>query len=272
MTSSDTYLLGHDAAELERLEHQARILAPATRTILGLAGITPGMRVLDLGTGPGDVAFEVASLVGPTGSVVGIDQSVKALSVAVHRAEQRGLANVTFIHEDLNTIRITDEFDAVVGRLILLYTPKPDEILRRFAGLVRSGGVVAFMEYEMTAAGTLPPTELSERVVFWICEAFRRAGLDASLGARLPDVMRRAGFDEATVVGLQAYRMAGDRDGARMAAQTVRTLLPALEKTGVATPDEIDIDTLEERFLADSVAHDAIFKPPTLVGAWARVA
>jgi SAM-dependent methyltransferase len=214
----------------------------------------------------------VAELVGPTGSVVGIDQSVKALAFAAHRTEQRGLTNVSFLHDDLHTIPITGEFDAVVGRLVLLYLPNPDDVLRRFAALVRPGGVVAVMEYEMTAAGTLPPTKLSEQVGFWVTESFRRSGLDASLGARLAQVMSRAGFDAATVLGLQGYFDAGDRDGPRMAAGIIRTLLPVLEKTGVATADEVDIDTLEDRLARDCAHHDAIFKLPTLVGAWARVA
>jgi 2-polyprenyl-3-methyl-5-hydroxy-6-metoxy-1,4-benzoquinol methylase len=272
MTTDTTYLLGHDPVELARLEHQARMLAPATRTILQLAGIAPGMRVLDLGTGAGDVAFQVAELVGPTGSVVGIDQSVQALAFAAHRTEQRGLANVTFIHEDVRTVAITGQFDAVVGRLVLLYLSNPDDVLRRYAGLVRKGGIVAVMEYEMTAAGTLPPTALSDQVIHWLTESFRRSGLDASLGARLAHVMRHAGFDGATVLGLQGYFEADDRDGARMAAGIIRTLLPVLEKTGVATPDEVDIDTLEDRIARDCTHHNLIFKPPTLVGAWARVA
>lgn len=266
-----TYLLGHDPAELARLEHQAGVLAPVTRTVLKLAGIEPGMRVLDLGTGAGDVALTVAELVGPTGSVVGIDQSVPALTVAAERTERHGVANVTFLQGDLSTIRLIDEFDAVVGRLILLYTPEPHEVLRKFAGLVRPGGVVAMMEYEMTAAGTLPPTDLSVRAVHWICEAFRRAGLDASLGARLDAVLTRAGLTDVTVLGLQSYRPPGDPDGARMAATVLRTLLPVMERTGVATAAEVDIDTIEARFAADSAAHNADFKPPTLVGAWARV-
>jgi SAM-dependent methyltransferase len=266
-----TYLLGHDKAELERLEHQARVLAPATRTILRLAGIGPGMRVLDLGTGAGDVAFEVASLVGPTGSVVGIDQSVRALAAAAHRTEQRGLTNVSFIHDDIDTIRIVDEFDAVVGRLVLLYTPEPARTLRRYAGLVRPGGVLAMMEYEMTAAGTLPPTELTTRITSWFVAAFHRSGLDPSLGARLADLLRDAGLADTTVAGLQGYLAPGDPDGARMAVQIIRTLLPVLEKTGVATRADVDIDTLEDRLLRDTELHDAIFKPPTLVGGWARV-
>src|SRR5918992_402924 len=216
MTTDTTYLLGHDPAELARLEHQARMLAHPTRTVLELAGIAPGMRVLDLGTGAGDVAFQVAELVGPTGSVVGIDQSANALAFAAHRTDQRGLTNVSFVHDDLHTVPITGPFDAVVGRLVLLYVPDPGDILRRFAGLVRTGGIVAVMEYEMTAAGTLPPTTLSEQVIFWLVESFRRAGLDASLGARLAQVMRHAGLDGATMLGVQGYCEAGDPDGPRM--------------------------------------------------------
>jgi len=271
-TSTTQYLLGHDEKELARLEHQASMLSPATRAILRLAGIRPGMRVLDLGTGAGDVAFEVAGLVGPTGSVVGVDQSVKALGYAAVRAERRELDNVSFIHDDLHTTRIDDAFDAVVGRLILLYTPDPAEILRKFGALVRPGGVVAMMEFEMTAAGTLPPTEFSLRVVSWICDAFDRSGLDASLGAKLGGIMAGAGFADATVVGLQGYRAPGDPAGPKLAAETVRTLLPAIEKNGIATAAEVDIETLEARMAEESTRLGTTFKPPTLVGAWARVA
>jgi SAM-dependent methyltransferase len=271
-TSATEYLLGHDEKELARLEHQAAMLAPATRAILGLAGIRPGMRVLDLGTGAGDVAFEVAGLVGPDGSVVGVDQSVKALGYAAVRAERRELTNVSFIHDDLHTTRIEDEFDAVVGRLILLYTPGPAEILRKFAALVRPGGVVAVMEYEMTAAGTLPPTESSLRTVSWICQGFERSGLDASLGAKLGGIMADAGFADATVLGLQGYFAPGNPAGPKLAAETIRTLLPIIERTGVATAAEVDIDTLEARLAEECVRLGTTFKPPTLVGAWARIA
>jgi SAM-dependent methyltransferase len=266
-----TYLLGHDPDELARLEHQAMVLAPATRTVLRLAGIAPGMRVLDLGTGAGDVALEVAELVGPTGSVVGIDQSVPALTLAAARVEQREVTNVSFLQGKLEDIDLIDHFDAVVGRLVLLYTPSPDRVVAKFARLVRPGGVIAMMEYEMTAAGALPPTDLSNRVIGWVTEAFHRSGLDESLGARLAEVLARAGLGQATVLGLQGYRPPGDRDGAWLAESTVRTLLPILERTGVVTAAEVDIDTLADRIAQDTAKHNAMFKPPTLVGAWATV-
>ena len=267
---TDTYLLGHDADELQRLEDQARVLAPATETILTLAGIKPGMRVLDLGTGAGDVALALAAMVGPSGAVVGVDQSATALARAAGRCERQGVNNVTFVCDDLHTAAVSGPFDAVVGRLVLLYTPDPAVVLERYASIVRPGGLVVAMEYEMTTAGLLPSTALSEQVVGWIAEAFRCAGLDPLLGARLGDVLHAAGLERPTVLGLQTYVPSGDPIGPRMVTGIIRTLLPVLECTGIATSSEIGIDTLQQRIAAVQAENDAIFKLPALVGAWAR--
>ena len=73
------YVLGHSRPEIDRLQRQAEMLRPITERLLVAAGVEPGMRVLDIGCGPGDVSTLIADLVGPTGSVVGIDPSAEAL-------------------------------------------------------------------------------------------------------------------------------------------------------------------------------------------------
>lgn len=65
-----TYVLGHSDAELRRLETQARVKDPITRRFFVEAGVGPGMRVLDVGSGAGDVALLLAELVGESGQVV----------------------------------------------------------------------------------------------------------------------------------------------------------------------------------------------------------
>ena len=84
-----SYVLGHSPRELERLARQARLIEPITREIFIEAGIAPGMRVLDIGSGAGDVAFLAAELVGPKGEVVGTDLSSTALANARTRAKER---------------------------------------------------------------------------------------------------------------------------------------------------------------------------------------
>ena len=162
MTSIDEdYVLGHEDAELARLEHQAGILAPATEAILRMAGLAPGMRVLDLGTGLGDVAFAAAGIVGPSGEVVGIDQNMSVVARARSRAEERGLDNVGFEVGDVGTWHDGSRFDAVVGRLILLYCPDQPAVIRHHAASLAPGGVYVAMEYDMPACRNEPPTPLS---------------------------------------------------------------------------------------------------------------
>lgn len=68
-TERPTYLMGRDEAEARRLIQQARLYEPSTRWLLERAGLRPGMRVLDVGSGSGDVALLARELVGPEGSV-----------------------------------------------------------------------------------------------------------------------------------------------------------------------------------------------------------
>lgn len=267
-TQAAEYLLGHQDPELTRLERQAGVLASATATILTHAGIEPGMRVLDLGTGAGDVAMLAAELVGPTGSVVGIDQAPDALARAKQRIRARGLDNVSLLRADATTATLAG-FDAVIGRLVLLYAPDPARVLEHHARQLSSGGVVVAMEYDMAVPGTTPSFPAGERVMGWIREAFAGCGLDPSLGARLPGVFARAGLGAPEVLALQPYLPPGE--GGWYVAETVRTLLPHILRLGLATEQEVGLGTLADRLDTACRLSDAWLKPPTLVGAWARV-
>jgi ubiquinone/menaquinone biosynthesis C-methylase UbiE len=97
---SPDYVLGSDETEIARLQMQAAVIAEPTALLLHRSGIGAGMRVLDLGTGPGDVAFQLANMVGPTGSVVGVDQDRAQLTAAENRTDALGLRNVTFREGD----------------------------------------------------------------------------------------------------------------------------------------------------------------------------
>src|SRR5438477_11537486 len=91
-----SYVLGHSQRELERLGTQARRVDPMTRRFFEAAGIAPGMRVLDVGSGAGHTALLLADLVGAGGEVVGVDRSATALATARARVAKRSLGNVTF--------------------------------------------------------------------------------------------------------------------------------------------------------------------------------
>jgi ubiquinone/menaquinone biosynthesis C-methylase UbiE len=114
-----TYLFGHSADETDRLLRQARLFGPYTRRLLEDAGIAPGMKVLDVGSGAGDVSLLLADMVGMSGTVMGVDINAELLETARARADAAGLRNVTFTVGDAASAALAEDFDAVVGRCVL---------------------------------------------------------------------------------------------------------------------------------------------------------
>jgi len=147
---SDTYALGRSAAETQRLIRQAQIYGPLTRQFFATAGITSGMKVLDVGSGAGDVALLLADLVGPRGAVIGVEMNPAILGTARARVRAVGWTNVTFLEGDVHNTGLDDDFDAVVGRWILMYLPDPVAVLHQLLGHLRPGGIIAFQENDFT--------------------------------------------------------------------------------------------------------------------------
>ena len=133
-------MLGRSEAEHRRLVQQAAFLRPSTERFLRAAGVGSGMRVLDVGCGMGDVSFLVAELVGPSGSVVGIDLDADALAVAEQRRVTMKVANVSFARGDFRSAALGGEFDAALGRLVLMYQADPTDALRAIAGRLHADG------------------------------------------------------------------------------------------------------------------------------------
>jgi ubiquinone/menaquinone biosynthesis C-methylase UbiE len=267
-TSGAGYPLRSGPAELEWLNRTGRILAAATRTILETGGIRSGMRVLDLGSGTGEVAFVAAGLVGASGEVVGIDRSPDAIAMAEARARQQGLGNVTFVEGDIHDAVGGGPFDAVVGRLVLMYVPDPSAVLRTQATVLRSSAVAVPIELDLPTARGIPETPLVGQVLSWIAACFERSGIHPSLGPRLWTTLREAGFRPLGMMGIQPHFGPEDPDGPALLAGIVRAALPLIERTGVAQAQEVMVETLEARLADELRARGAVFAFPNLLSAW----
>jgi SAM-dependent methyltransferase len=270
-TPPPEYVIGHSAREHRRLIAQARLYGDLTERLFRQAGIVPGMRVLDAGCGVGDVSLLAASLVGPKGAVVGVDRAPEAIEAARSRARQALLEHVSFLSCGLDALPECGTFDAVVGRLVLMYQPDPVATLRRLLERVRPDGLVVFQEMEMGMAraleGEAPLYELCENR---IRETFRKSGFETDMGSRLFAAFRDAGLPDPEM-NLEG-RVDG-RAGSPMyaaVAEVVRSLLPSMVRLGIATEEEVEIDTLALRLELEVLRTGAVLLMPPLIGAWAR--
>src|SRR5262245_48581125 len=144
MSDSPAYVMGHDDRERRRLLLQASILNPLTEQLFHRAGISSGMRVLDIGCGMGDVSLLTARLVGRYGSVTSVDIDPAALETLAARASAEGMQNIECMQANIQGWRPGRTFDAVVGRHILIHSKDPLAVLRDCAALLHKRGLAAF--------------------------------------------------------------------------------------------------------------------------------
>jgi SAM-dependent methyltransferase len=258
------------AVEERRLTAQSQLFDPLTRRVFKAAGLVPGMRVLDVGAGVGDTSMLAARIVGPEGAVVGVDVSADALASARARAAAAGMENVEFVRGDALSVDLGETpFDAVVGRLVLMYVPDPAGVLKSVAARLRPGGVVCFHEVEATFDPCYPLSPLWELARGWFRATVARAGVEPRMGLRLFECFTAAGLGPPEM-RLEAALGGGPGAPAFAWADVLTSMVPLMERFGIATAREVDPDTLADRLLADVTSRGAVVIAPLLVGAWSR--
>jgi len=269
--TSDAYALGRSAAETRRLIRQAQIYGPLTRRFFATAGITAGMKVLDVGSGAGDVALLLADLVGPRGAVTGVEMNPTIVDTARARVRAVGWTNVTFLEGDVHSINLDEDFDAVVGRWILMYLPDPVAVLRRLLRHLQPGGIVAFQENDFTYPPmTFPPAPLHQQIMQWTTPPLGHGGPDLQTGSKLFQIYLDAELPTPQLCLDAPVGGGADWPGYAYVADTVRSLLPMLQQMGMVTAEDVGIETLADRLREEVVGQRGVQMLPIVIGAWAR--
>lgn len=262
---TNEYALGSDNTEHERLIRQAAWLTAPTERFFRAAGIAPGQRVLDLGSGVGDVSFIAARMVGSVGEVVGVERDPRAVARATVRAEEFGLQQVHFTQTDIADLPIERPFDAAVGRYILMFLRDPAAVLRSVSKRVRPGGIVAFQEpcwkSFLHACEDLPLWRAGARLMV---DTFQRTGTNTCMGADLSATFVAAGLAEpavnaATLVGAE-----------RWMPDVIQSLAPQMRALDLVVGSLGNLSTLYERLLGEAESHNVPPPLPAILGAWTR--
>lgn len=267
--STTEYLLGSSDAEHDRLIRQAARIAPITRNFFLEAGIAPGQRVLDIGSGVGDVAMLAASLVGPSGEVVAVERDARSVAKAAARASAAGYRNISFVERDVARLPDDAPFDAAIGRFILQFLPDPVAVLRAISQVVRPGGIIAFQEQSWA-----PFVLLSSHLPLWsaavslLYDVSQRTGVRMEQGPALHMDFQNAGLPAPHM--RLAMELGYDPDFTRWVSDVVRNLEPKIRAFALPIETLGDLDTLQNRLQDEVAASHTVVPWLALVGAWCR--
>jgi SAM-dependent methyltransferase len=246
------------------------VFAPHTRQLFIEAGLTAGMRVLDVGSGSGDVSFVAADLVSSHGYVLGVDRSPAAVGRARTRAIRRNLTNIAFEVGDPASMHFDRPFDAIIGRFVLMYQDDPATSLRNMMRYLREGGLVVFQELDSTACRSWPAVPVFDEAARWLAEGLRSTGARPELGLEMHSLFVDCGLPAPRMRTDTLVSGEGDSPVYELLAEAVRSLATTLGKLNIASAAQVNIDSLADRMRKEVVAKRGVAMSYGLVGAWAR--
>ena len=268
--TEDGYVLPRTEAEYARLRMQAKAWEPVTLTLLKDAGLAPGMSCLDAGCGPGEAMRLMGRIVGPSGRVTGLDVDA---ALGTHMlAEIRREPGPQF---DFVALDLTDDaevpgapFDLVFARLLLVHMTDPVAMVRRLAALVRPGGRLVLMDYDMSRLACRPEEPAFTRGFAVLTECFHRGGKHADCGLRLAGYLAAAGLPRPRGTRVETFYAPIAVLGPMLRA-VLAGLAPAAAALGVATPEEMAATFAEMEAIERADADFAL--GPLMIGVWTTI-
>lgn len=173
-------------------------LGPATETMLDMAAVGPGARVLDVAAGAGQQTLVTARRVGPTGHVLATDISARILEFAAENARIEGLDHVSTMEADGEALEVTPEsFDAAISRVGMIYFPNQQAALANIYAALKPGGRFATIVYstpEQNGFFSKPVGIIRERAQLPPPAAGQPGPFSLGAPGVLADALREAGF------------------------------------------------------------------------------
>jgi ubiquinone/menaquinone biosynthesis C-methylase UbiE len=230
------YTLAVTEAEIARYRLMAQFALAGEARQLGLAGITAGAVVADVGCGPAAMSVEIAAIVGPSGRVIGVEREDEALAAARQVVAESGVGNVELRQGAATATGIDPgSVDVVMMRHVLAHNGGDEQaIVDHLATLVRTGGTVYLVDVDLTGMRILDSDPALDGLVDRYAEFHAARGNDPLVGLRLAQLLAEAGLEVVDFAG--SYNIIAMPPGVRPPLWAARDTMIA---EGAATPEEV---------------------------------
>jgi SAM-dependent methyltransferase len=231
-----SYVIRGGRAGADRLKVLAEATWPTSSEFLSAAGLSQGMRCLDLGCGSGEISFRLLAHLGPSGEVVGFDRD--ELMIRLSRAAAKPEHKVRFDVMDIEADRLEAPapFDLIYARFLLSHLRSPAEALDKMIAALRPGGILVVEDVDFDGHFSFPACPAFDRYVELYKSAALERGADPGIGPRLPGMLEEHGLHEVSFRVVQpAFR---EGPGKSLALLTMTNIKDAAIASGLITDRE----------------------------------
>jgi ubiquinone/menaquinone biosynthesis C-methylase UbiE len=259
----NSYLLGVNQQELERLQFQHSVWGHVTKKFLDRLNVGKGWRCLDVGAGPGLVSMDLRELVCETGEVTALDPSQFYLECLRRQAGNNGWTNVQCVQGTAESADLPlHYYDLIFVRWVIAFVPDPEKFLIPLFSSLRTGGILAIQDYYYEGLSLFPRGGVWDTMPDIVRAYYRSGGGDAYVAGRIPTIFRKHGLN---VVDFTPNCLAGGPTSGVMewAHRFLSTHVPLMAQKGLISSEQA------EGLMVDWNTHrqnpDAVFFSPLVV-------
>jgi ubiquinone/menaquinone biosynthesis C-methylase UbiE len=237
--SQSRYVASVGNDDKERLSIQHDSFLKGTEEFLKEINISKGMNVLVVGCGGGDETVTISKKVGPSGSVTAIDISPEQIQIAQEKIDELKLQNVTLkilAAEKLDSVK--ESFDIAYCRMVLVHISDPKKVLNLMLDKVKSNGVLACEEPDISTCFTIPKSGAFEKHIGLLCKFIKSRGCDPDLGTKTYTIFKDIGCLNIKINFFQPAIT--DKRLKKAASLSAKSCAPQYISLGLATESEVN--------------------------------
>jgi ubiquinone/menaquinone biosynthesis C-methylase UbiE len=249
-----------------RLSVLARVLVPTTQKLLDRFEPLSGLTVIDAGCGGGDVSFELAERVGPSGRVIAFDLDETKLAAAREEAGRRQFGHVEFHNGSVVEKWPAGDAALVYIRFVLTHLPVPEALLVRAMEALSPGGAIVVEDIDFGGHFCDPHCDAFYRHSELYAAAAKLRGADAFIGRRLARMLDTTGFADVDSSLVQPHGRSGEVK--QISSLTLAAVGDAIVAANLATSDEVA--SLKVELQAFASRPDTTLALPRIFQVWGR--
>lgn len=230
----NSYIIGVGKNDEDRLLLLNELFGRTSKDLLLKAGLKPGMHVLEVGCGTGNMTKWIAKQVGDNGHVTAVDISSEQLQIAEENCSESN--NITFIASSLFDLKKTKQFDLIYSRFLIMHLQNPFKGLQHLTQLLKPNGVLVSEEATNSITACYPESPIFKKYREMVMALFKKNNIDYDIGEKLYSYFQKLKLRDINVNFVQPIYKQHQK---KMMVLLMNELKHRYVESGISTESEI---------------------------------